>query len=342
MKLVYLSKCWSGKEIILRRVWPATFLFLAFTGSLSAQETVKADLKINLNESGSLYIKPGLLNQTWVRWNESNPGSTLAGQPTDNTFDIGLRRTRFTLTGQVTDRISFFAQAGMNNFTTRSPRKLGWFIHDFAADYAVAGEKLSIGTGLAAYKGFLRHSAPSVGSILMADAPLYQQATNDVSDQFVRMIMVYAKGKLGKLDYRLSVSDPFEVTYAGSFPINENSTFSINPARLMTQGYLKWEFLEKEANTNSYHAGTYLGKKEVMALGAGFATQPDAMWYLDGADTVLTALGLFGIDFVYDRPLDQNLGTALSCFVHRLWARLRPQRGRYEYERRLQCSLRLF
>lgn len=297
----------------LKHITSLLFVILSLQ-QVAAQEPARGDMKFNLNESGSLFLKPGVLNQTWIRWNQSNSGSTLAGSPTDQTFDIGLRRTRFTLVGQVTDRISFFAQAGMNNFQPHSPRKLGWFIHDFAADYALIPGKLFIGTGLAAYKGHLRHSAPSVGTILMADAPIYQQATNDISDQFVRMMMVYAKGKLGRLDYRLALSDPFETVYAGVPPINGISNYSTEPANLMTQGYFKWEFREQESNINSYHTGTWLGTKEVVSLGAGFATQRNAMWHLEGSDTTRTALGLFGLDFFYDRPLNKSLGTALTVY----------------------------
>ena len=70
------------------------------------------------------------------------------------------------------------------------------------------------------------------------DAPLYQQATNDVSDQFVRKYSIYAKGKLGKLDYRVALSKPMSISASSvqSAVIGPNSLFSNEPANLQTQG----------------------------------------------------------------------------------------------------------
>ncbi|MHA6247447.1 hypothetical protein ACXYMU_05890 [Pontibacter sp. CAU 1760] len=76
----------------------------------------KSELRYNLTEDGSKYVKATFLNQVWLRWNESNPGTTVNSDPTDNTLDIGLRRTRMQLYGQLSDRVFFYTQFGMNNF----------------------------------------------------------------------------------------------------------------------------------------------------------------------------------------------------------------------------------
>jgi len=66
-------------------------------------------LKISLNDDGSHYVQFTGLIQVWVRYNQSNPNSTVNGQTNNakNTFDIGLRRVRFQTMAQLTDR-SFF------------------------------------------------------------------------------------------------------------------------------------------------------------------------------------------------------------------------------------------
>jgi hypothetical protein len=48
-----------------------------------AQEKLKEipELKLNLNEDGSHYIKATFLNQVWLRYNESNPGTLVLNQP---------------------------------------------------------------------------------------------------------------------------------------------------------------------------------------------------------------------------------------------------------------------
>lgn len=284
--------------------------------TVSAQQPNKKEaLRINLNEDGSHFIKPGIVNQTWIRWNQSNPGSTLAGQATDNTFDIGLRRTRFTLTGQVTDRFTFFAQVGMNNFTAHSARKAGFFVHDIAGDYAVIIEKLSIGTGLTAYKGPLRYAVPSAGGIMSMDAPVYQQYSVDVNDLLGRLMMIYAKGKISHLDYRLSLGTPFtQSTSDTDTEVTEVSTFSETSTYPVIQGYFKWQFREHESNITAYQAGTYLGAKDVMNVGIGFASQKGAMQRLDGTDTLQSNLALAGIDFFLDHPFDKEKGNTLTVY----------------------------
>lgn len=65
----------------------------------------KSELKINLSLDGSKYLKATFLNQIWVRNNESNPGTLVNGEPQNQTFDIGLRRTRLQLYGQISDHV---------------------------------------------------------------------------------------------------------------------------------------------------------------------------------------------------------------------------------------------
>lgn len=52
----------------------------------------------------------------------------------DDTTDIGLRRTRFVLQGQLTDRVYFYTQYGMNNFNFLSQmngnRHIAAYFHD--------------------------------------------------------------------------------------------------------------------------------------------------------------------------------------------------------------------
>ncbi|MBK8887144.1 MAG: hypothetical protein IPN46_11600 [Saprospiraceae bacterium] len=66
-----------------------------------------------------------------------------------------------------------------------------------------------VGIGLSGWSGLARFSSPSTSTIMGLDAPLFQQATNDVTDQFLRKLGVFAKGKFNKLDYRISITQPF-------------------------------------------------------------------------------------------------------------------------------------
>jgi hypothetical protein len=291
-------------------------LSLLTLGSLYGQ---KKDLRYNLNDDGSQYIKATFLNQTWVRWTQNNPGTLVGGYLEDNTFDIGLRRTRIQLFGKISDRVFVYTQFGTNNLSYIGERKQGLFFHDAIGEIELAKGKLSVGTGLTGWVGFLRYSSPSIGSLLTMDAPLYQQATNDVSDQFVRKYSIYAKGKLGKLDYRVALSKPMSISASSvqSAVIGPNSLFSNEPANLQTQGYFKYEFLDSESNLTPYNTGSYLGSKNVFNIGAGFIYQKDAMWHTEnnGADIVRENLALFGVDVFYDRVLDASKNTAITAYA---------------------------
>tara|TARA_R110000850_G_scaffold26824_4_gene76411 strand:+ start:1311 stop:2687 length:1377 start_codon:yes stop_codon:yes gene_type:complete len=299
--------------------WFLLFLPLV-TFSLSAQDK---ELKIFLNDAQTHYIRGTGLGQVWVRYTEFNPGSTVFGTPKQNGFDVGLRRVRYQAFGQLTDNVFIYTQFGINSFGSLSGRKPGLFLHDVVAEYAVIPAKLTIGAGLHGVNGTVRYSSSSVGTILGMDLPFIEESTNDISDQFVRMLGVYAKGQLGQLDYRFSASNPFPIQTAinpvPTLPdgmINQ-AYYSVNAPELKYQGYVMWQFWEKESNQFPYMTGTYLGKKKVLAIGSGFATQSNAMEYRAASQgaKILAPSTQFGLDIFIDTPLDKAKGTAFTGYA---------------------------
>ena len=292
----------------------------------------KDGLKIYLNDDSSRYVQGTGLAQIWLRYNDNNPGSTVFGTPKKESFDVGLRRVRYQVMGQVTKKIFFYTQFGLNNVNSISARKPGLFLHDVTAEYKIYKNYITLGAGLSGWNGTARYTSSAVGSILGMDLPTIEEATNDVNDQFVRRMGVYAKGQIGGLDYRFSVANPFPVQTSVTAPggaavaaLNGINTaaYSTNAPEKMYQGYVKWQFMDKESNLLAYSAGSYLGKKRVLNVGAGFAYQKDAMWYRklnpSGIDTVLTPLQQFAVDLFYDTYLDkdkQNAITAYAAFLH--------------------------
>lgn len=292
----------------------------AFAQKKSWRDTsgiVIPELRYKLNASGSHYFKATLLSQTWLRYSELNPGSTIDGTPESAYADIGIRRWRIQAFGQITDRIFFYAQFGQNNFSFLQPRHAGAFLHDAVTEYKVIPQ-LQIGAGLTGWGGTLRFSSPAVGSILGLDAPLYQQSTNGINEQFVRKLSLYAKGQVSQLDYRIAVASPMSTlnsTVALPAAISSTSSFSSEPGRMQNSGYLFWQFFGKENNTLPYLAGTYLGKKKVLNVGAGWVQQNDAMWHLgNSGDTVRTNLLLLGVDVFADLPV-RDKGAAITAYA---------------------------
>jgi hypothetical protein len=297
-----------------------SFCLSLLTLSLQAQDK---ELKIFLNDAQTHYIRGTGLGQVWVRYTDFNPGSTVFGTPKESGFDVGLRRVRYQAFGQLTDKVFIYTQFGINSFGSLSGRKPGLFLHDVTGEYAVIPSKLTIGAGLHGVNGTVRYSSSSVGTILGMDLPFIEESTNDISDQFVRMLGVYAKGQLGQLDYRFSVSNPFPIQTALSpvptLPdgVANQAYYSATAPELKYQGYVMWQFWEKESNQFPYMTGSYLGKKKVLALGTGFATQSNAMEYraTSQGEKILAPSKQFGLDVFIDTPLDKAKGTAFTGYA---------------------------
>lgn len=292
-------------------------LFVLLSQLLNAQNKLTNGLQLNLNDSGSNYIKVTFLNQVWARYNWNNPGSSVYNIPQKETFDVGLRRTRFQLIAQLTDRVLFYSQFGINNFNYLSARKSGAFFHDVLCEYAIVKSVLHIGGGLNAWSGPGRYSAPAAASIMGIDAPLFEQTTNDVSDQFLRKLSVYAKGKIGKFDYRLAVAKPLAMQNSALYQAapTKYSDFSSMPPSLQYQGYISYQFFEKEANALPYMAGTYLGKKKVLSVGVGNVFQQNALWNKNKTgDTVFSNLNLIAADIFAEFPLSKEKKNAVNFY----------------------------
>ena len=300
------------------------FSFTLVSPLLMAQfpKKLQNGLKYYVDKSdSSKFIQLGMVGQFWARNTDNNPYTAVQGTAQSNTTDFSIRRIRFVLSGVLTDRVSFFVQFGQNNLNYLSARKAGSFFHDVTADYAFIKKKLLIGVGLNGWNGPSRFSNTSVGSILVLDPPNYQEVTNDTYDQFVRRLGMYAKGKLGKLDYRLSVGKPFVIqttSGSGTEAINVNSAFSTLPPKMNYQGYFMYQFLDQESNFGPGTAGSYLGKKRVFNIGAGFNYQQDAMFHYGNVvakDTIKQDIKLFAVDVFYDAPVNKEKGTALSLYA---------------------------
>lgn len=301
----------------------------------------KDGLKIYMSDDSTKYIKGTGLAQVWLRYNMNNPGSTINGTPRPDGVDIGLRRVRYQVFAQLTGKVFFYVQFGINSSNSISARRPQMYFHDVTAEYSVYKNYLTIGGGLSGWNGLARFSSSSVGSILAMDLPTVEETANDVSDQFVRKMGIYAKGKIGGFDYRLSAANPYPVQTTTTAPgiaavatlpapappgsgmpaqraAYNTAYYSTRAPEMQYQGYFMWQFLDKESNQVPYNNGSYLGKKRVLNLGAGFEYQQNAMVYRAGAaDTAMrfTASQQLGADIFYDSYLDKEKQNAITAYV---------------------------
>jgi len=304
-------------------------------------------MKIQLNESGSKYIRIALWNQIWTRVVEQNPGSMVNGKPQTHTWDVGARRLRMMFYSQIGPRYLVMAHIGVNNQTFAtggssgatgtggygSGKKPGLFFHDAYNEYAVfptinpkTGENskftLYVGAGLHNWYGLARQSSGSTQNTLASDLPLINFALSEFSDQFNRQFGIYAKGRVGKASYRLSVNKPFATnqtpafdTLRGQVAVDNNG--AVKPG---LQGYFDYQFLDQEADVLPFRVGTYVGTKKVLNVGAGFyheAAGTESM--RANGDVIQHPINLFAADVFADLPFggDRNMAvTFLSSYYH--------------------------
>lgn len=295
-------------------------LGIAFLASLPLHAQL---LEWKLGGDSAHFIRINAMAQPWLMVNESNPGTTINGEPQDVSVNIGLRRLRFQMTAQITDRALFYAQYGENNFNSfynsGGNRKLAAFFHDAVGEYRLSsGNEAKVGMGLTIANGLSRFSQPSVTTIMTTDVPVFAQATVDQTDQFSRKLSMLLRGQIGSLDYRFVLSDPFVIQSNGSTPppLGPSATFAQKGHALQYQGYVIWQFMDQEPHLTPYMAGTYLGKKKVFNVAIGGIYQPRAMWRTGATptDTVYEDMKLAAIESFYDAPVGES-GHAISAYA---------------------------
>lgn len=321
-------------------------LFLILTGCAAfgqGSPDYGGGLKVNLNDDGSRYLRLIIWNQIWARSTQMNPGTAVGGESVDNNFDIGNRRLRLLAYAQISRRYMILSHFGINNQTFinggavsttgtggyGAGKKPGLFLHDAWNEYAViqpAADKkfsLSIGAGLHYYMGLSRMTMSSTLNYLAVDAPIFNWPLIENSDQFARQIGFFAKGKLGKFEYRFALNKPFNTSLTpvdATVPGTEVAVDNSGKTAWSKAGYLEYQFLEQESNLLPFKVGTYLGTRKVFNLGAGFYTAPKGTKSSLNGNVSSHDIRLLALDAFLDLPLgmpDKKMAlTAYSVFYN--------------------------
>ncbi|TDK44240.1 porin [Algoriphagus formosus] len=306
-------------------------------------------LTLKLNDDGSKYIRFLLWNQMWARVIQNNPGTLdVAGNSQSTTADIGIRRARVLAYAEISPRFLILSHFGINNQTftnggipggglTGNPgsnpvtvdpetglgtasgmsaKKPQLFFHDVWTEFKVTNE-LYLGMGLHYWNGISRMTSHSTLNFMAVDAPIFNWPLIELTDQFARQFGFYAKGMLGKLNYRMALNKPFSVGGGGRYDEATARPIAVNVINdhWATQGYFDYQFWDKENNKLPYFVGTYLGTKRIFNLGFGWHHHRDATSSKNAAgDTQNHAISLFGLDAFLDMPLNKATGTALTLY----------------------------
>ncbi|MFV0248349.1 MAG: hypothetical protein ACK5H1_05260 [Tenacibaculum sp.] len=271
--------------------------------------------KIKFNEDGSKYFRIIGRVQFWAAYN-NKPNEN------DAKLNFSIRRARIITLTQLNKKFLLVAHLGLNslNGNNQSPFGSGErsqiFFHDFYGEWKVTNF-LSIGTGLHYWNGISRLSSQSTSSLLTLDNNRQSFATLGLSDQVVRHLGIFFKGRVKKLHYRFAVNEAGTSTLDTRNPSDVNATvyggrriLGSGVAGKVYQGYVDYNFLDQESDFLPYKTGTYIGSKRVFNIGAGFFKHPNGVVKANGqADDVK----IFAFDTFYDSPIG-NKGAAITAY----------------------------
>lgn len=282
------------RRFFARRVALAAALLSLAPLSLITRDAAAQTATIVVSDSVS--VRFGFLSQTWADFSQNVRQDSSVAQ------NIFQRRIRLMLGGQVGSHLTFFIQTDSPNLGragagfTKSASAL--VVQDALLEIQPgSGHEILLDAGLL-YVPLCRSCSGNAALILPIDFSSYTSLQTPFTGVSAgRDVGIMAKGYLadGRFEYR-----------AGMFSGARASSTSLPPVSLASNsfrvaGRLAVQLLDAEPETYSY-AGTYLGRKRVLSLGAGTDNQGDYHAY--SADAFLSYP--FGTDGM----------TASATFIH--------------------------
>ncbi|UKN01357.1 hypothetical protein K6119_16645 [Paracrocinitomix mangrovi] len=287
----------------------------------TSPDIYKGGLKVNLNDDGSKYFR-------LISWAQIQAIYADGAGSANSNVTLNLRRARVLMYSQISKKFLILTHFGLNslNRNTLSPTGTGpgsqLFFHDVWGQYSI-GENHAVGAGLHYFNGISRLNNQSTLNMMTLDNNRQSWATIGLSDQFARHLGVFGKGSIGKLQYRLAINDALTNTldtrdpvYGGSAVYAGKKLIGSRTAGFTYAGYFEYQFLDKESNFLPYKVGTYVGKKKVLNLGAGFFLHPNGSVIM--TDTLGTLagenVGIFAGDVFFEYPIGSN-NSAISAYA---------------------------
>ncbi|MDM1062022.1 hypothetical protein HXZ62_05500 [Empedobacter falsenii] len=277
---------------------------------LKAQYASEYDggLVVKLNPEGSKYVRFILWGQTWFQDYE--------GKHANDGFSI--KRARVLAYSQINDRFMILTHFGANGIYDNNLSPMGkstdvsFFLHEMFLQYKVTNN-LAIGAGVHNFGGISRGNGQGSINMLTLDNNRADWSTLGLSDQFSNHLGMFAKGRIGKLNYRLALSDAITNTLDGnSSTVLQNGQEKylgkaiLGEGKYAVSGYFDYQFLDQESNALPYRVGTYLGTKKVFNIGAGFFNQSNAIVKKENDNLIGENVTHLAVDAFYDAPIGKS------------------------------------
>lgn len=285
-------------------------------------------LTLKISEDGTKYIRFIMWHQIWATT------QNMAIEDSKFQANVSIRRSRFLAYAQISPKFLILTHWGLNGLSTNNMSSLGnnadapqLFLHGAWGEIKLSeSDAVYVGGGLHYWRGLTRLSSQSTLNFMTLDQsrPFVQWNTLGITDQFARHMGIYAKGRIGNLDYRVAVNNPMnpinslgggvdfsnqsDLIYAGSSTPDQNGDPQGN---MIYEGHFSWSFFDKESIKLPYRVGTYMGNKKVLNVGLGFFAHPKGMY--NTVDLSHENLLHLAADVFFDQPLGEN--NALNVYA---------------------------
>ena len=291
---------------------------------------------LKINASDNVHVTFVLWHQQWLITNNLDDGTK---------FQMATlaRRSRVLALAQISPRFLLLTHFGLNNLTAQvNQTALGndgdgpqLFLHGAWTEFKVSRTNtLYVGTGLHYWRGLTRLSNASTINLMTLDQarPFTHWHSLGITDQFARHMGIYAKGQIGKFDYRIAWNNPlnpnnalgqganFGEAFVGAKPsditYNGRSIVDVNDdpvGNSIVEGYFRYNFFDTESTVLPYQVGTYFGNKKVLGIGMGFFSHPNGIY--NNTTNEHGHVFHFAFDAFYDAPLGAGCINAYASFI---------------------------
>lgn len=277
-------------------------------------------LKVKFDEEGKKYLRIISWAQVQANYSDDVPDDT-------NNLSFNLRRARVLMFSQINEKFLILTHFGLNSLNSNTMNPVGkgdgaqLFFHDVWAQYNLSKDH-SVGGGLHYFNGISRLNNQSTLNFMTLDNNRQSWSTLGLTDQFARHLGVFAKGKFGKLQYRVAINDAITNGLDARDPDNGGAAvyggkrlLGSKDAGKAYAGYFEYNFLDQESNFLPFKVGSYLGGKKIFNVGAGFFMHPNGSVVADSSGTLSGEdVSIFAIDAFYDAPLG-NDGSAITAYA---------------------------
>lgn len=297
------------KKIMFRTILSLMLICILGNNLIAQSELSQSNLRYYLSKDKSSFAGITMINQIWTRLIQNNPNNSGITEPND--FDIGIRRSRLIFYTSLMDKVLVYTQVGTDGLTYNQPDKQQISVINAQTEFTLKKDVMYLGFGLHTWNGISRYSNSNATGLLVVDNPGFTYPVNGIWDRFGRQMGVYAKGVLGRLHYRISLTKPYMV---GVDSLSKPATTARLNDKWASKGYFSWQFLDKEKYSTHSMSMNNLGRAKIFNLGAGFYYHPDAMFSTTKSEGLtISDIFLFSTDMFIDVPTKN--GGALTSYV---------------------------